>query len=123
MCPVCWMTAFASISMFVAISGAVIAMRDRCSLGIAAILGALSATSALQPTGFAPQLMAIVGCLLAARVAWVVAAGPNRILWDELWVRAKVRAASLCPAKKMIAQKDSGAQEQRAAHSELACEP
>lgn len=111
MCPVCWMTAFASISMFVAISGAMIAMHDRCSLGIAALLGVLNAASGLQLIDSAPQLMTLVGCLLVARVVWVVAAGPQRILWDELWGRAKTRAASLCPARSSLPQKDCGVEE------------
>lgn len=109
MCPVCWMTAFASISIFVAMAGAVVAMRDRWSLGIAALLGALSAARALQLADDAPQLITLVGFLLATRITWVVAAGPNRIAWGELWVRAKARAASLCPARRSLAQQDGRA--------------
>ena len=107
MCPLCWMTAFASISMFVAISGAFIAIGDRVSIRLAGLLAALSVARGLHVAGVSPPVVSLVGCLLAARVVWVVAASPQRILWGELWLRAKARAGKNCPTKKALDEREA----------------
>ncbi len=102
MCPICWMTAFASISMFVAISGALIAMGDRGSIRLAGLLAALSVARGLHIADVSPQVISLVSCLLAARVVWVVTASPQRIIWRELWMRARERAAQICPTRETL---------------------
>ncbi|MBA4107778.1 MAG: hypothetical protein C0485_18750 [Pirellula sp.] len=101
------MTAFASISMFVAISGAFIAIGDRLSIRLAGLLLALSVVRGLHVAGVSPPVISLIGCLLAARVVWVVAASPQRILWGELWLRAKARAGKTCPTKSAIGERES----------------
>jgi len=107
MCPLCWMTAFASISMFVAVSGAFVAIGDRVSIRLAGLLAALSVAHGLHVAGVSPHVISLVGCLLGARVVWVVAASPQRILWGELWLRAKARAGKTCPAKTTREERES----------------
>ncbi len=99
MCPICWMTAFTSVSILVAVSGALIAARDRASVVLAALLASMGVARGLDAASPSLEAISFVGVALTARVLWTVAWGPKRMSWREIWRRAKGHADLACPAK------------------------
>jgi hypothetical protein len=107
MCPFCWMSAIASVSGLITVSGSIAAAGDRIALGLGALLALLGAARGFDVLGISPLVISLVTSLFAARVLWTVSVSPQRIIWRELWVQSKSRAAQSCPTKAVRSTEES----------------
>jgi len=94
MCPLCWATMFATVSVSVGGAAAVVVWRDWLSLALAVVV---VVTASIQLFGWMTIPwwgFVLMVTALIARFIWLVARHRERILFVNAWRRAKaIRAA------------------------------
>jgi hypothetical protein len=107
-CPICWVTALASVSMLLALSALLVAATDRWTLAAATVLGATSVMHRAG-IGLVPWwLFALMTGIAVCRVAFLLVFNRERLLFVKAWGHACQIAARRCP-KREAYMKDHGA--------------
>jgi len=97
MCPICWTTALASLSMLVIVSALATVGSDAWSLLGILCLATLTGLHRASIVASAWWIFALLIALVTIRVVWIMTRQPQRILAVQLWKRSQLVAKRRCP--------------------------